>query len=215
MIKVELHCHTHFSSDGFITKTSLQKYCNKKKIDCVCITDHDTMQGAVEIVGHTPLKIIVGQEVSSGDGDIIGLFLDQKIPSGLGIKATIDNIKSQGGIVYLPHPFDEFRKSAVKLKDAEQVKDRIDIIEIFNSRTFNSKYNAMALDFAEKNDIAIAVGGDAHHPLELGNSYMVMEDFDGPESFLKSVRVAKYVAKKCPFTLRLYIKALKVLTRKD
>jgi len=173
------------------------------------------MRGAVEFAKQVPIRIIIGEEIATGQGDVTGLFIKEEIPPGLGIETTIKRIKAQDGIVYLPHPFDEFRKSAVKLKDAEQVKDRIDIIEIFNSRTFNSKYNTMALAFAEKYNIPVAVGSDAHHPLEIGNSHMLMDDFKSPADFLQNLRNATYHTKKCPFILRLYIKALKILTGKD
>ena len=214
MMRVEVHSHTYFSGDGFATAETFTKQCWKKHLDCVCITDHDTIEGAMQFAEQAPIRIIVGEEVTTGQGDVIGLFLKEEIPAHLGIETTIERIKTQGGIVYLPHPFDEFRKSAVKLNDAEKVKNGIDVIEIFNSRTFNPKYNVMASEFAQENDIIVAVGSDAHHPLELGNSYMQMDDFDGPESFLVSLRGATYVAKKCPLILRLYIKGLKILTRK-
>jgi hypothetical protein len=215
MIKIEMHSHTRFSNDGFITAKSFARQCQKKHLDCVCITDHNTMRGAIEFARQVPVKIIVGEEMETGQGDVTGLFLKEEIPPGLGVETTVERIKAQGGIVYLPHPFDEFRKSAVKLKDAEKIKSRIDVIEIFNSRTINRKYNIMASKFAQDNDIAVAVGSDAHHRLELGNAYMQMDDFDGPESFLRSLQCAKYEAKKCCFTLRVYIKALKILTGKN
>ena len=189
-IKIEMHCHTNFSSDGFITPQSLTKRCQEKRIDCVCITDHDSMSGAVEFAKRVPVRIIVGEEVTTGEGDITGLFLTEQIPPGLGVEQTIKMIKTQGGIVYLPHPFDEFRKSAVKPKIVEKVKYDIDIIEVFNSRTLNTKYNNMALEFAQENNIAVAVGSDAHHTLEIGNSYMQVDDFNGPEEFVVCLRNA-------------------------
>lgn len=215
MIKIEMHSHTCFSRDGFITPRTFVGQCRKKQLDCVCITDHNTMRGAAEFTKQVPVRIITGEEVSTGQGDVIGLFLKEEISPGLGVETTIERIKAQEGVVYLPHPFDKFRKSAVKLKDAEEARRSIDIIEIFNSRTFNPKYNAMALEFAQKNNIIIAVGSDAHHWFELGNAYMQMDDFNGPEEFLESLRGATYAAKKCPFALRLYIKGLKILTGKD
>ncbi len=215
MIKIEMHCHTCFSRDSFVTPKTLTEQCHKKHLDCVCITDHDTMRGAVEFARQVPVRIIAGEEVSTGQGDVIGLFLKEEIAPDLGLETTIEKIKAQGGIVYLPHPFDEFRKSAVKLKDIQKIKNAIDVIEVFNSRTFNPKYNAMALEFAQENDIIAAVGSDAHHWLELGNTYMQMADFNEPESFLESLRGSTYVAKKCPFVLRLYIKSLKILTGKN
>ena len=214
MIKIEMHCHTRHSPDGFITTYQLAEQCNKKAIGCVCIADHNVMRGAVEFAERVPLKIIVGEEIKTQAGEVIGLFLTDQIQPGLSLEQTIEEIKKQGGIVYLPHPFDEFRDSAVKLSDAEKIKDKLDVIEIFNSRTFNPKYNQMAVEFAKANDIVTAVGSDAHHRLELGNCYMQMNDFSGPESFLESLRGATYTAKKCPFILRVYIKGLKILTGK-
>jgi len=214
LLRVEMHSHTYFSQDGFITIKTFAKQCRKKQLGCVCITDHNTVRGAVEFSKQLYVKIVIGEEIETGQGDLIGLFIKEEIPPRLGVDVTVTRIKEQKGIVYLPHPFDEFRKSSVKLEYAEKAKDDIDIIEVFNSRTFNSKYNSMALEFARKHNIAIAVGSDAHHPFELGRSYVQMENFDGPVEFLENLRKATYVAKKCPFILRLYIKGLKILTGK-
>jgi predicted metal-dependent phosphoesterase TrpH len=214
-MRVVTHCHTYFSEDGFITPQSLTKQCKKRHIDCVCITDHGLMRALVEFAGRVPVRIIPGEEIPTGQGEIIGLFLKEEIPGDLGLEQTVNRIKAQGGIVYLPHPFDEFRKSAVKLKDAEKLKNQIDVVEVFNSRTRNAQYDALALRFARENNIVMAVGSDAHHPFELGNAYMEMRDFDGPEDFLKNLKSATYKAKKCPFALRLYIKALKIATGRD
>lgn len=210
-----MHCHTRYSPDGFITQPQLIKHCRKKNIHCVCITDHNTIQGITEFARQTNVRIIPGEEIKTQAGEIIGLFLKKEIPPNLTLGQTIEKIKQQNGIVYLPHPFDEFRKSAVKFKDAETIKTEIDIVEIFNSRTFNPKCNAMTLEFATQNNIVTAVGSDAHHPFEIGNSLMQMNDFDGRENFLENLKNATYISKKCPLVLRLYIKGLKILTGKD
>ncbi|MFH1975756.1 MAG: PHP domain-containing protein [Pseudomonadota bacterium] len=215
MIKIEMHSHTYFSGDGFITPRSIAKQCLKKQLDCVCITDHNSIHGAVEFAKQVPVKIIIGEEVQTGQGDLIGLFITEKIPPMLGLKITAEKIKEQGGLVYLPHPFDNFRKSAVKRNDAEKIVQYFDIIEVFNSRTFNPKYNKMAEQFATEYSICTAVGSDAHHPFEIGNSYMCMDNFEGPQSFLENLRRATYIAKPCSFLLRLYIKGLKILKGKD
>jgi predicted metal-dependent phosphoesterase TrpH len=215
MIRVEMHCHTRYSPDGFITEGQMLRRCRQKRIDCVFVADHNTMKGASEFAQELPLKIVPGQEIRTGNGEVIGLFLQEEIQPGLHLKETVERIRSQKGIVYLPHPFDEFRDSAIKAEDAERIKRSTDVIEVFNSRTFDSKCNTMALDFARENDICVAVGSDAHHQLELGNAYMEMDDFEGPEDFLESLRKATYVARRCPFVVRAYIKALKVLTGKN
>lgn len=214
MIRVEMHCHTRYSPDAFITERQMLRRCRQKRIDCVFVADHNTMKGVSEFAQKLPLKIVPGQEIRTGNGEVIGLFLQEEIQPGLHLEETVERIKNQKGIVYLPHPFDEFRRSAVKLEDAMKVRNDIDVLEVFNSRTFNPKYNVMALDFAREHDIAVAVGSDAHHYLELGNSYMEMKDFNGPESFLVNLRGATYVTRKSPLTLRLYIKGLKILRGK-
>jgi predicted metal-dependent phosphoesterase TrpH len=215
MIKVITHTHTIFSQDGFITPSTFTKQCQKRQLDCVCITDHNTIQGAVEFSKSVGVKIVIGEEVETGEGDLVGLFLSREIVPGLGLEKTAIQIKQQGGLVYLPHPFDEFRKSSVKIADAERIKHLIDIIEIFNSRTFNSQYCKMAEKFASINNIAVSVGSDAHHPLEYKNAYVLMEDFDSPQSFLENLKKARLFARKCPLFLRVYIKGLKILTGKN
>lgn len=214
-MKVEMHCHTYYSPDGFISPENMIKQCRRKNIDCVCITDHNTIQGAAEFAKSVGVKIVTGEEVETGQGDLIGLFLNSEISPRLGLEKTAEQIKQQGGLVYLPHPFDEFRKSSVKTVVAEKIKHLIDIVEIFNSRTFDMEYNRMAEEFANANNIAVSVGSDAHHPLEYENAYVLMEDFDGPESFLENLKKARLFMKKCPLLLRAYIKGLKILTGKD
>jgi predicted metal-dependent phosphoesterase TrpH len=213
-MKIEMHCHTICSSDGFITKEELQRQCLKKGVNCICITDHNTMQGVADFSGLKGIHIVAGEEIMTQQGEIIGLFLVQQISPFLSLKQTVQQIKKQGGLVYLPHPFDEFRNSAVKRKDAEKIKTSIDLMEIFNSRTINSKYNEFARKFASDNGIPAVVGSDAHHIFELANSYLEMEDFNGPTDFLHKIKDARLFVKKCPFYLRLYLKALKIFLGK-
>ena len=216
MIKVEMHCHTYFSEDGFITPKSMVSQCRKKNLDCVCITDHDIFRGAIEFSKKIDtLKIVYGQEVTTGQGDLIGLFLKEEIPSGMGLQNTIAAIKEQQGIVYLPHPLDEFRKSSVKKDQAELILKNVDIIEVFNSRTLNEKYNRIAKEFALQNNKITAVGSDAHHFLELGLSHVLMEDFSNANDFLNNLKEAKKITQRCPRLLRLYLKGLKLQTGKE
>jgi len=214
MITVEMHCHTIYSPDGFITKRQLVERCRLRGIDVVCITDHNTMAGLAEFADISSVRVVAGQEIRTQAGEIIGLFLGEQIQPGLGLEETAERIKEQAGLVYLPHPFDEFRASAVKPDDAERIKDKIDIVEVFNSRTLNLRYNALAAEFAQRNGIVTAVGSDAHHRFELGNCLMRMDGFDTPESFLESLRTADCTTKRCPLALRLYIKGLKILSGK-
>lgn len=214
MVKIEMHYHTKYSSDGFITGEQLDRICESRKINCVCVTDHNSIRGALEYSKNCSVKIVVGEEIRTLQGEVIGLFISEHIPPGLSLKETIQRIKEQHGIVYMPHPFDEVRHSAVKERDVVSVKEQIDVIEIFNSRTLNPKYNRMAAEFAAKNNIPVVVGSDAHYKYELGLSYMNMESFDDSQSFLRNIKNAKYVTGRCPLLLRAYIKGLKILAGK-
>jgi predicted metal-dependent phosphoesterase TrpH len=172
------------------------------------------MRGAIEFAKQEDIKIIIGEEVRTQEGEVIGLFLEKEIQPGLTLEETVEKIKEQQGVVYLPHPFDEFRDSAVKIDDAEKIKNKIDLIEVFNSRTFNPKYNQLAQEFAKNNRIIQVVGSDAHHIHELGHCFMELNEFNGPEAFLNNIRTAKYKTKKCPFLLRIYLKVLRILMGK-
>jgi hypothetical protein len=215
MIKIDMHVHTKYSSDGFIDAEQLIKQCQKKSIDCVCITDHNTIKGALEFKDKVNVKIIIGEEIETGQGEIIGLFLKDEVPSGLSILETIEMIKEQGGLVYIPHPFDGFRKLAIDIIVLKRIVDKIDIIEVFNSRTLFHHANENALRFARENNILPAVGSDAHTEYEVGNSYMEMEDFSTKEEFLKSLKNARLFTQRTPLFGRLRAKTMKILSGMD
>jgi hypothetical protein len=211
MIRVDLHIHTVYSKDGFITPRELIYRCKKKRIDCVAICDHNTIQGALQFKDEVPLKIIVGEEVDTSEGEVIGLFLKKEIFSGLSPTETIEEIKEQDGLVYLPHPFDAFRKATLTADALNQIFKDIDIVEVFNSRNLLSKSNKKALQFGKRNGFALAVGSDAHTRYEIGNSYLEMEDFEVKEDFLENLKNAKLVTKRTSIFVRMWIKFLKML----
>jgi len=215
MIRVDSHIHTIYSKDGFITVRGLVHRCKKKGIDCVAICDHNTIQGALQFKDEVPLKIIVGEEVNTSEGEIIGLFLREEIPPGLSPVETVKRIRNQNGLVYLPHPFDSFRKATITARALNQIFKDIDIVEVFNSRSLFGKSNKKALQFDKKNGFALAVGSDAHTRYEIGNSYVEMKDFDSKEDFLKNLKNAKLVTKKTSIFVRIWIKFLKVLHEVD
>ncbi len=211
MIRVDLHIHTIYSKDGFITPRGLIDRCKKKRIDCVAICDHNTIQGALQFKDEVFLKIIVGEEIDTREGEIIGLFLKEEISSGLSLVETVKRIKDQNGLVYVPHPFDTFRKASISVNALNQIFSYIDIVEVFNSRSLFSKSNKKALQFGKKNGFVLAVGSDAHTRYEIGNSYLDMEDFDTKEDFLENLKNAKLVTKRTSIFIRIWIKFLKIL----
>jgi hypothetical protein len=206
-----MHVHTKYSPDSSITAVQLVNKCKTRGIDCICITDHNTIKGAFEFRDKVSIKIVVGEEIETAQGEVIGLFLKQEIPAGLSISETIDIIKEQGGLVYIPHPFDTFRKSPIEITVLEKIVEKIDIIEVFNSRTLFKQANEYALRFARENNILPAVGSDAHTENELGNSYVEMENFVTKEEFVKNLKDAMLFAGRTSLFSRLKSRAMKII----
>lgn len=192
-LKVELHVHSYASYD---TNTSLKRLidtCLKNNIDAIAITDHNRINVALRLKEIAPFMVIIGEEILTKEGEIIGLFIKKFIKPGQTLANTISEIKKQGGVTYLPHPFDfTTRKTALELNSIERDLNKIDIVEVHNGRTVKQVDNIAALEFAEKHDKLKAVGSDSHTYFELGRNYMLMENFNGPKSFLHSLEKAEF-----------------------
>jgi predicted metal-dependent phosphoesterase TrpH len=177
--------------------------CLKTGINCIAITDHNTIDGAMEVQRIAPFKVIVGEEVKSSAGDIIGLFLKEEIPRKLTPLETVQAIKAQGALVMMPHPFDRVRPSAIGWDAFETVAPHVDIIETFNARNLFNRDDARAIEVAEKYGLVYAVVSDAHTAKELGRTYNEMPDFDDtPQGFMKALSQATLVTKRTKIVYR-------------
>jgi len=215
MIKVDMHVHTRYSKDSLLSLERLYAVCRKRGIDCIAITDHDTIKGALEFQKRfNGVKVIVGEEIESRAGEIIGLFLQEEVPPGLSGGKTIATIKKQGGLVYLPHPFDRWRKAPISLKSIEPFWNEIDIIEVFNSRSLISSWNEKALRLAGEKKKPYGVGSDAHSEKEAGKSFVEIEEFNSPAEFVSNLTQAKIKKKKTSPMLRLFIRIVKLAKSK-
>ncbi len=214
LIDVDLHMHTDHSYDCATPVEVLLAEARAKGLGAIAVTEHNEISGALaaaDLSGKTGVKVIVGEEVKTAEqGEVIGLFIKEKIPRGLTLQETIAEIKRQGGIVYVPHPFDRMH-SVPDYKHLLDVIDEIDVLEIFNPRVAISEYNAEAVRFAAKYRIIAGAGSDAHVPQGLGSVRIRMRDFDGPEQFLESLRDADIT--RNPASL-FYVQALKFLQTK-
>jgi glycosyltransferase involved in cell wall biosynthesis len=214
LIDVDLHMHTDHSYDCATPVEVLLAEARAKGLGAIAVTEHNEISGALaaaELAGKTGVKVIVGEEVKTAEqGEVIGLFIKEKIPRGLTLQETIAEIKRQGGIVYVPHPFDRMH-SVPDYKHLLDVIGEIDVLEIFNPRVAISEYNAEAVRFAAKYRIIAGAGSDAHVPQGLGSVRIRMRDFDGPEQFLESLRDADIT--RNPASL-FYVQALKFLQTK-
>ncbi|MCZ3365075.1 MULTISPECIES: PHP domain-containing protein [Methanobacterium] len=183
-MKYDLHSHSKYSSDGILDPRKIIKVAVKKGLDGIAVTDHNTIKGGLEAKKYETddFKVIIGSEVMTTKGEVIGLFLSEEIKSK-DFYDVIEEIKAQNGIVVLPHPFDEWRYASFPAK--EDVK-YIDNIEIFNSRCVKKKYNDNASKFAKKYKLGVTGGSDAHFANEIGHAGIIVETDDIYEAILKN-----------------------------
>jgi len=189
--RYELHVHTDVSDDGVSTFSEIEEAAERYGLDGFAITDHDTIDGALRLKERGRVPVIVGSEVTTAFGDVIGLFLDRAVPPGLSPEATMDAIHEQGGLVYVPHPFDRKRKTRLFREALERCVEKVDILEVWNGRTPHREDNQRARDYAEERRLVPAIGSDAHTPAELGKATVSLASFESSEGFLESLRKAE------------------------
>jgi hypothetical protein len=211
-IHVDLHMHTDHSPDCATPVDELLGTAKQVGLGAIAVTDHNEISGALEAYERADgIKVIVAEEVKTADqGEVIGLFIREKIPRGMSLQETIAEIRRQGGLVYVPHPFDRMH-SVPDYEHLLAVIEDIDAIEVFNPRVAFSAFNEEAARFAAKYRIAAGAGSDSHVAQGLGSVKIRMRDFDGPEEFLESLRDADIVRKRQSL---LYVQALKFLQTK-
>ena len=212
LIDVDLHMHTDHSYDCATPVEVLLAQARGRGLGAIAVTDHNEISGALEARAKAHgFKVIVGEEIKTAEqGEVIGLFIEEKIPRGMTLEQTIAEIKRQGGLVYVPHPFDRMH-SVPDYEHLLAVIDDVDAIEVFNPRIAISEFNEEAVRFAAKYHIPAGAGSDAHVPQGLGSVRIRMRDFDGPDEFLESLRDADII--RNPASL-LYVQALKFLQNK-
>jgi len=194
-MRCDLHIHTMYSPDSKTTPEQIISRCRETGIDCIAVTDHNTIAGAVELKRIATFKVIVSSEIHTKDGEIIGYFLSEEIPGKLPAIETVQLIKKQGGLVCVPHPFDTLRGSAISRHALDEILPEVDIIEIFNARSIRRRHNTIARQFAVQHKLPASAGSDAHTPDEIGITYVEMPDFEGKEGFLNSLVQGKIVGK--------------------
>jgi predicted metal-dependent phosphoesterase TrpH len=169
----------------------------------VCITDHNVTAAAVAAAERgIGARVIVGEEVKTREGDLIGLFLTERVPYVLPVIEAVGLIRAQGGLVYLPHPFDSGRSSLGAVADDLCEAGLVDVIEVFNSKIFDQSLNEKAAALAARFGLPGAAGSDAHDPAGIGAAYAETPDFDGPAEFLAAFRQASITGEYRPHAPR-------------
>ena len=212
LIEVDLHMHTDHSPDCATPVEVLLETARDRGLGAIAITDHNEVSGALEAreiakeMGD--IKVIVAEEVKTAEqGEVIGLFLEEKIPRGMTMAETIAEIRRQGGLVYVPHPFDRFH-SVPDYEHLIDIVEEIDVLEVFNPRVALTAFNEEAERFASKYRIVPGAGSDSHVAQGLGSVRVRIHDFDGPEEFLEAMRDADITRKHKNL---VYVQALKLL----
>ena len=196
MLKADFHIHTEYSMDCNTPLEKVLNRCLEIGINCIAVADHGTIEGALRLKDIAPFMVIVAEEIDTPHGEIMGMFLTEGIPSGLSVEQTLARIRTQGGLVCLPHPFDTFRQSALDGRIIETIMDQIDVIEVFNARSPLQRDSTKANLFAEKYGIRKSTGSDAHTVSEIGNAYVEMSEFSGRDDFLQALEKGKIMGRR-------------------
>jgi len=183
---VDLHMHTRHSKDCLSDPADVVARARRVGLDRIAITDHDEIEGAFEARRLAPDLVIVGEEVRTAEGiDLIGLFLSEHIPRGGAFRDVAAEMRRQGGVTYLPHPFDRWRGGDEEFLSS--VVGLVDLVEAFNARVHDPERNERARRWAERHSLPVGAGSDAHLLTEIGGGRVRLDPFDGPEAFLRSV----------------------------
>ncbi len=199
LIRVELHLHTCYSKDSLVRPERLIRYCRKKGIDKFAVTDHNEIDGAFEAQAVAPENVIVGEEILTTEGELLGYFMTEKIPAGLTPMEVIERLRAQGAVISVAHPFDTVRSKHWTRESLLAIAPYLDAIEVFNSRCMTIKPNNEAKTFAEEEGLLGTVGSDAHVLWEVGRSTLVMPDFHGPDEFKLALAQAEQDVRLSPY----------------
>ena len=190
-MRVDLHLHSHFSHDGQSSLEELIQRCAECGLDRIALTDHNTVEGALALAKMAPELAIIGEEAKTREGEVIGLFITDRLPPHLPPEEVMDIIHGMGGLTYMPHPLDRYR-AHFRGERLVELADRIDIIETYNAWCEPSANQAAARLATELGKVR-ATGSDAHSASELGRSWMEIEDYTSPQDFLEKLRHARHL----------------------
>lgn len=201
MVRTEFHIHTKYSHDSAMGMHALARMCKLRHIDCLAITDHNEIAGALAFKPYLEsqgIQVIVGEEVFTSEGEIIGLWLSEHIERGLTPEETIAEIRRQGGLVYVPHPYDEKRyKTVLKPEALARVANDIDCIEVHNGRNISAEYDAKQKAIAEQYNLPQIIGCDAHCFFEVGRNYVESAEPFTKENFLNNLASSTFHGSQC------------------
>jgi len=214
-ICIDLHVHSRFSRDSILSVEQIvRKYSKEDIIPVIC--DHNSLEGSKNVnplmkTISNDVPNILAEEITTSEGEIIGIFLSDEIIPFKSARETIKEIHNQGGLVILPHPFDQFRKKCLADISREALINQIDVIEGYNSRNLSKRSDETAIAYAKQFNKPVSAGSDAHTPFEIGNAWTEMELFGDPKEFLCNLEKAVYFHKPSGFGVHAITKMVKLV----
>jgi predicted metal-dependent phosphoesterase TrpH len=190
-LNVELHCHTYHSGDSLMLPEEVLRACDRSGIDRVAITDHNSIAGALEAARLAPGRVIVGEEILTTEGEILGYFMQEEIPSGLSPLQVVERLQGQGAVISISHPFDPTRGCRWAPGSLESLLPLLDALEVFNARCWSDEPNNQAAALARESGLAGTAGSDAHFAGEVGQAYLSMPAFVDAQSFRSGLSKAE------------------------
>jgi predicted metal-dependent phosphoesterase TrpH len=208
----DFHIHTRFSRDSILSEEKFITRAIERGLTHVAVTNHNNIEGAIAVrdkvaeMGLTDkLTVILGEEVSTADGEVVGMFLTKTIPRGLSANETADEIHRQGGLVSIPHPFDPFRGSHIKEGPLRNLADvgKIDMLEVFNCRVTLQRHNDEAAEFAKRYEIPGIAASDSHSSFEVAMAFNAMPAFDTADDLRASLQQNEWHASRSSVFIHL------------
>ncbi len=212
---IDLHCHTSASFDSLAAPRAVACAAGERGLTHLAVTDHDRIDGALAARAAAPdgLTVIVGEEIRTRAGDLIGLFLERAVPPGLSAAEAIAAVREQGGLVGMPHPFDRFRGSLGRDAAMASLAPLVDWVEVHNARLVG-RGNERAADYARENGLPGVAVSDAHTVGEVGVAYTALAGNPStPAGLLAALREVELVPGRASYVVRLVTPLAKAVQR--
>lgn len=212
-ILAEFHCHSNYSPDSRVRIEAIIRVCREKDIGKIAITDHGRMAGALNAHQMAPDLVVVGEEILTTEGEILGYFMNEEIPDYLPPLDVVKRLQDQGAFISVAHPFDPWRGSRWKRGTLEKLVPFLDGVEAFNARCFDPKFNEQAGSFANEHGLAWMVGSDAHSISEIGQAVLQLPDFNSAEELRQSLKTATFSGELSGKIVRLHSTIAKLVNK--
>jgi predicted metal-dependent phosphoesterase TrpH len=198
-MRFDLHVHTCFSYDSWLSLDALTDAATRQGLDGVGVLDHDEIEGALRLRDRAPFKVIVGEEIGTLHGGLGALFIEERIPPHLTAEETIAQIRRQNGLVFVPHPLSRYVSGKIDARKLIEIIDRVDVLEGYNARAPLAYDDRRARQFAARHQIPVVAGSDAHFASEIGRAWTEMEDFHTAQEFVHGLSRARlrFTTKTC------------------